>query len=69
MIPQKLSLPMLAIVAAACSRSDATPSAPPPAEVGIVTVEPRTLPLRYEFVGELGGSDVREIGRVPIDRE
>ena len=61
MIPQKLSLPMLAIVAAACSRSDATPSAPPPAEVGIVTVEPRTLPLGYEFVGE-----VQPIKRVEV---
>ena len=44
---------MLAIVAAACSNGDATPPAPPPAEVGVVTVEPRTLPLEYEFVGEV----------------
>ncbi len=53
MIPQRLNIAMLAIVAAACSNGDATPPAPPPAEVGVVTVEPRTLPLEYEFVGEV----------------
>ena len=53
MIPRRLSVAMLAIVAAACSNSNATPSAPPPAEVGIITVEPRTLPLSFEYVGEV----------------
>lgn len=53
MIPRRLSLAMLAIAAAACSNSDATPSAPPPAEVGIITVQPRTLPLSFEYVGEV----------------
>jgi membrane fusion protein (multidrug efflux system) len=52
---------MLAILAAACSRSDATPPAPPPAEVGIIAVEPRTLPLDYEYVGE-----VQPIKRVEV---
>jgi membrane fusion protein, multidrug efflux system len=60
-IPQRLSVVMLALAAAACSRSDATPTAPPPAEVGVVTVEPRTLPLSYEFVGE-----VQPIKRVEV---
>ena len=61
MIPQRLNIAMLAIVAAACSNGDATPPAPPPAEVGVVTVEPRTLPLEYEFVGE-----VESIKRVEV---
>lgn len=61
MIPQRLSRAMLALAAAACSRSDATPTAPPPAEVGVMTVEPRTLPLSYEFVGE-----VQPIKRVEV---
>jgi membrane fusion protein, multidrug efflux system len=52
-IPQRLTVAMLAVVAAACSNSNATPPAPPPAEVGVIAVEPRTLPLEYEFVGEV----------------
>jgi membrane fusion protein (multidrug efflux system) len=60
-IPQRLTIAMLAIVAAACSNSNATPPGPPPAEVGVVAVEPRTLPLDYEFVGE-----VQPIKRVDV---
>ena len=61
MIRQRLSVAMLALAAAACSRSDATPTAPPPPEVGVLTVERRTLPLSYEFVGE-----VQPIKRVEV---
>ena len=61
MISQRLNFSMLAILAAACSNGDATPPAPPPAEVGVVAVEPRTLPLEYEFVGE-----VQAIKRVEV---
>ena len=61
MIPQRLSVAALAIVAAACSNSNAAPPAPPPAEVGVITVEGRTLPLSYEFVGE-----VQPIKRVEV---
>jgi membrane fusion protein, multidrug efflux system len=51
-------LPVLAILVApaalpGCHDSAATPSKPPPPEVGVVTVSPRTLPLSYEFVGEV----------------
>jgi membrane fusion protein (multidrug efflux system) len=60
-IPQRRSLAILAVAAAACSRSDATPTTPPPAEVGVMTVEPQTLPLSYEFVGE-----VQPIKRVDV---
>jgi membrane fusion protein (multidrug efflux system) len=52
-IRQRLTIAMLAAFAAACNNSNASPPAPPPAEVGVVTVEPRTLPLDYEFVGEV----------------
>ena len=50
-IPALASL--LAIGAAACGTSEAAAPAPPPAEVSVVTVEPRSLPLGYEFVGEV----------------
>jgi membrane fusion protein (multidrug efflux system) len=60
-IPQRLSAAILAVAVAACSPSDATPPAPPPAEVGVITVEGRTLPLEYEFVGE-----VQPIKRVEV---
>ncbi len=53
MIPQRLSLAALAVALAACDKSNAAPPAPPPAEVGVYAVEPRTLPLKYEFVGEV----------------
>ena len=61
MIAQRLAVVLLAVFAAACSRSDATPTAPPPAEVGVIAVERRTLPLGYEFVGE-----VQPIKRVEV---
>ena len=51
-------LPILAVLiaplaASGCNKSAATPSAPPPPEVGVVTVSARALPLSYEFVGEV----------------
>jgi membrane fusion protein, multidrug efflux system len=59
-------LSMLAVLfaplaAVGCHDSGATPSAPPPPEVGVVTVAPRALPLSYEFVGE-----VQAIKRVEV---
>ena len=49
------------LAVAGCHDSAATPSAPPPAEVGVVTVAPGALPLSYEFVGE-----VQPIRRVEV---
>jgi membrane fusion protein (multidrug efflux system) len=60
-IPQRLSVAMLAVATAACSQSKAAPPGPPPAQVGVITVERRTLPLSYEFVGE-----VQPIKRVEV---
>jgi membrane fusion protein, multidrug efflux system len=37
----------------ACHKEAKAPPAPPPAEVSVVSVTPRTLPLSYEFVGEV----------------
>ena len=61
MIAQRLAVAMLALATAACSQSNAAPPGPPPAEVGVMTVERRTLPLSYEFVGE-----VQPIKRVEV---
>lgn len=40
-------------VVAACSRGPAKPFAPPPTQVGIVTVSPTSIPEQYEFVGQV----------------
>jgi len=60
-ISQRLTVAMLALAASACSQGDATPPAPPPPEVGVYTVERQTLPLGFEFVGE-----VQPIKRVEV---
>ena len=52
---------LLTPLAAACHDSAATPSKPPPPEVGVVTVAPHAVPLSYEFVGE-----VQPIRRVEV---
>jgi membrane fusion protein (multidrug efflux system) len=38
---------------AACSKEPATPPAPPPPEVGVVTVQPRSVPLASELPGRI----------------
>jgi membrane fusion protein (multidrug efflux system) len=47
-----LAVVLLASVGA-CHKEAKAPPAPPPAEVSVVSVTPRTLPLSYEFVGEV----------------
>lgn len=53
---QMLSVQMLAlsalVLATGCRKEAARP-APPPAEVGVVTVEPGPLPISYEFSAEV----------------
>lgn len=43
----------LVFVFGACSRGPAKPFLPPPAQVGIVTVSPASIPEAYEFVGQV----------------
>ncbi len=52
---------LLLVGASGCRRGEARPPAPPAPEVGVVSVESRTLPLSYEFVGE-----VQPIKRVEV---
>jgi membrane fusion protein, multidrug efflux system len=59
-------LPILTVLLApvavlGCHDSAATPSKPPPPDVGVITVSPKALPLSYEFVGE-----VQPIKRVEV---
>jgi membrane fusion protein, multidrug efflux system len=44
---------LAAVLIGACRTSQAAPPKPPPTEVDVVSVAPRTLPLSYEFVGEV----------------
>jgi len=49
------SVPAAVLLAslAGCHREAEAPPAPPPAEVSVVAVAPRSMPLSYEFVGEV----------------
>jgi membrane fusion protein (multidrug efflux system) len=49
------SVPAIVLLAgiAACKQGGSAPPAPPPAEVNVVSLAPKTLPLTYEFVGEV----------------
>jgi membrane fusion protein (multidrug efflux system) len=49
----------LALVAVACNKP--APGAPPPPDVSVLTVEPRTVPARYEFVGQAEASKHVEV--------
>jgi membrane fusion protein (multidrug efflux system) len=42
-----------------CNQAAGSPAAPPPPEVAVVTVQPRDLPVAYEYVGQVAG--VREV--------
>jgi membrane fusion protein (multidrug efflux system) len=48
-------LPIAALAAAGCERSAAAkaPFAPPPAQVGVVTVAPMKIPEQFEFTGQV----------------
>jgi membrane fusion protein, multidrug efflux system len=43
----------LLLAVTACNKAPAKPFAPPPAQVGIVTVAPTSIPEAYEFVGQV----------------
>ena len=57
-----LALSCALLLALAACKSEAPPQAPPPPEVGVVTIAPQTVPLQRDMVGRLGpfrSSDVR----------
>ena len=61
-----LALSCALLLALAACKSEAPPQAPPPPDVGVVTVAPQTVPLQRDMVGRLSpfrSSDVR--ARVP----
>ncbi|HSM22619.1 MAG TPA: efflux RND transporter periplasmic adaptor subunit [Rubrivivax sp.] len=41
------------LLLAACDKPAVAPAAPPPPEVGVLKVEPRTQPLTFEVIGEI----------------
>ena len=46
----------VAVIVAACSEVGSQPHGQmPPPEVAVVTVAPKTLPVRYEYVGQTAG--------------
>lgn len=49
----RLTLVVTLAALAGCKQAGGEPPAPPPPEVGVVTLAPETLPLTYEFVGEV----------------
>jgi len=55
------SILLLLAGAVGCRNGEAKPPAPPPPEVGVVAIASRSLPLSYEFVGE-----VQPIKRVEV---
>ena len=61
-----LSIAMLAAALSACGNKQDPAAPPPPPEVGVMTVQPTTVPLQEDLVGRLApyrSADVR--ARVP----
>jgi len=59
-----LCLFQVALSLSACNKreqSQAAPQAPPPPEVSIVTVAPRTIPVAFEYVGQTAGVEEVEV--------
>ena len=56
-----LALITLFTATTACEKAPAKAFVPPPAQVGIVTVAPATIPEAYEFVG---GDQALGLGRI-----
>lgn len=52
--PALMALPA-ALLLAGCSDAGAPPGPPPPPPVAVMTVEPRDLPVAYEYVGQTAG--------------
>jgi len=52
-LPARSAFVILVIGAAAACSKPAKPFTPPPAQVGIVTVAPASIPEAYEFVGQV----------------
>ncbi|HJU40613.1 MAG TPA: efflux RND transporter periplasmic adaptor subunit [Tahibacter sp.] len=67
-----MKLPRLALIAAAtlavaaCNKQPAAPAAPPPPEVGVISVKASSVPLTRELVGRLAATRTAEVrARVP----
>ncbi len=52
---------LLALASVGCKPKASAPPAPPPPEVLVVTVQPRSVPIRYEYVGLTEPSQTVEI--------
>ena len=54
-----LPIAVVAVALAGCSKPPQAPHGPPPAQVTTMVVQPRTLPVTYEYVGQTQG--VKEV--------
>src|SRR5262245_11415247 len=59
--PAMAALALFAAPQASCRRQAAPHQAPPPPEVEVATVEPRTIPLVYSWVGQTEASKTVEV--------
>ena len=68
MLPARHRLPRLSFLAllaslgvSACKKAEAPPQAPPPTQVGVVTVQPTTIPVLDELPGRIAPTRLAEV--------